>query len=199
MIRVLKWGVLLVALSVVLLVTTPLADVYSQPLIVPVQPQKSDVIVLMSSGLIVPDWLTPDGTQRTWGALRLYKEQYAPFIISVGQEQARIQAGMLELAGVPREAILVDQPTNTYSSGIAVSRIKREHGWTSAVVVTSEMDVPRVRLVFAKFGIAPSFLAVPEFRKPTHFHFFRNSAWDIAYHATYEYAGLIWYKLRGWI
>ncbi|MBV8843544.1 MAG: YdcF family protein [Bryobacterales bacterium] len=199
MIRVLKWGVALLVLPVVLLVTTPLADLYSQPLIVSVQPRKSDVIVLMSSGLIEPDWLTPDGAQRTWGALRLYKEQYAPYILSVGQKQALIQAGMLELAGVPRDAILVDQPANTYWSGIAVTRIMREHGWTSAVVVTSEMDVPRVRLVFAKLGMAPSFLAVPEFRKPTYFHFFRNSASDIAYHATYEYAGLIWYKLNGWI
>jgi hypothetical protein len=34
---------------------------------------------------------------------------------------------------------------------------------------------------------------------PQHFHFFRRPAFDIAYHATYEYLGLLDYKWHGWI
>src|SRR5215469_6916593 len=176
MIGALKWTIGLLAFTILLLVLTPLVDLYSAPLIVPAQPQKSDVIVLMSSGLIDGQWVTPDGAQRTWGALQLYKQHYAPFIISVGQDQALLQAGMLELAGVPGEAILIDKASTTHWSVLAVSEIMKHRGWTSAVIVTSQMDVPRIRLVFEKFGIHPSFLAVPEFRKPKNFHVFRTSA-----------------------
>src|SRR5215470_13671879 len=80
---------------------TPLADVYSAPLVVGPDVRRSDVIVLMSSGLIDRDWVTPDAAQRTWGALKLYKEHFAPFVISVGSDQAEVQARMLERAGVP--------------------------------------------------------------------------------------------------
>jgi uncharacterized SAM-binding protein YcdF (DUF218 family) len=199
MVRVLTWGVFLLLTVWFLLAATPVADLYSAPLMVPAKPEKSDVIVLMSSGLIDGHWVTPDGAQRTWGALRLYKEHYAPFIISVGSEQALVQAEMLKYGGVPASAILTDKAPTTRWSAIAVSHIMKDRDWRNAVVVTSEMDVPRIRLVFAKLGVNPSFLAVPEFRKPNNFHLFRNSAWDISYHATYEYAALISYRLHGWL
>src|SRR6516225_5708173 len=105
--RVVQWAASSVALLLLLLAITPLADVYSAPLIVAPNPQKSDVIVLLSSGFIDPDWLTTDGAQRTWGALKLYTEHYAPFIISCGNPPASIQAAMLMRAGVPKSAIIV--------------------------------------------------------------------------------------------
>jgi uncharacterized SAM-binding protein YcdF (DUF218 family) len=149
--------------------------------------------------MIDADWVTPDGAQRTWGALKLYKERFAPVVISLGSDQAAVQAAMLERAGVPHEAILVDKAVNTYWSALAVSRIMKERAWNSAVIVTSQLDVPRVSLVFRRIGIDPSVLPVPEFRKPQHFRPFRRSAFDISYHATYEYAALIIYKWRGWL
>ena len=198
--RIIRWVFGLGALLCLLLATTPLADVYSAPLVVQPNPQKSDVIVLLSSSLIDPDWLTTDGAQRTWGALKLYTEGYAPFIISCGYPPAALQGAMLERAGVPRQAVIVENKApNTHYSAIAVARIMADHDWRSAVVVTSQMDVPRVRYVFSRLNVRTSFLPVPEFRKPEHFHIFRHSAFDISYHATYEYAALVLYKLRGWL
>ena len=56
------------------------------PLYVSSNPQKSDVIVLLSSGQIDEDWLTPDASlQRVLGAIKLYREHYAPVIISSGK------------------------------------------------------------------------------------------------------------------
>ena len=60
------------------------------------------------------------------------------------------------------------------------------------------MDVPRVRGVFRKLGVDATYLPVPEFKRPRGLDYFR-SAMALAYHATYEYAALIYYKLRGWI
>ena len=189
-----------------LFTVTPLADYYSAPLYVSSNPQKSDVIVLLSSGQIDGDWLTPDAAQRVLGALKLYREHYASTIISSGSQfqsgnhQAELQAAWLERAGVPREAIIVEgRSSRTYESALEISQIMAQHAWGSALIVTSQMDVPRVRMVFRKQHVRASFLAVPEFRKPTNFHVFRSAAFDISYHATYEYLALVMYKLRGWI
>jgi uncharacterized SAM-binding protein YcdF (DUF218 family) len=137
--------------------------------------------------------------------LKLFREQYAPAIISSGSQhasglqQAEIQAAWLKRAGVPENAITVEGGSSrTYESALEVKRIMDRHGWKSAVVVTSQMDVPRVRLVFQKLGVVTSYLPVPEFKKPRGFDYFR-SATAVSYHATYEYAGLVYYKLKGWI
>jgi uncharacterized SAM-binding protein YcdF (DUF218 family) len=189
----------------ILLGATPVAYYYGAPLYVASDARKSDVIVLMSSGQIDADWLTPDAAQRTLGALKLFRERYAPVIISSGSQygaglhQAELQTEWLERAGVPQNAIVVEnRSSRTYESAVEVKRIMARHDWRSAVIVTSQMDVPRVRLVFKKLGVATSYLAVPEFKKPRGFDFFR-SAMALSYHATYEYAALVFYKLKGWI
>ena len=195
------WAV--VALSVLAL--TPLAYYYGTPLRDQGQPQPSDVIVLLSHGQLDDQWLSPEGAQRTWAALRLYKLGFAPVIISSGSshgglDQAGLQAKWLMLAGVPSQAILIErQSSRTYESGLEVVKILREHGWQSAVIVTSELDVPRVRGVFRKLGCSKlSFQQVPEFGPPSG-TFYYHSGWRAFYHSTYEYVGLILYKWKGWI
>jgi uncharacterized SAM-binding protein YcdF (DUF218 family) len=198
--------VLWTALSVYLLLTaTPLAWYFGSPLFESSDARKSDVIVLMSSGQIDPNWLTPDAAQRTLGALQLFRKNYAPAIISSGSQhgggltQAELQAAWLERAGVPATAVVVENRSGrTYESAVEVKRIMAQYGWKSAVVVTSQMDVPRVRGVFRKLGVEASYLPVPEFRRPYGFDYFRSGQ-AMVYHATYEYAGLVYYKLRGWI
>ena len=201
----LRASILSAAALYLLIAATPLAWYYGAPLMVAPDARKSDVIVLLSSGQIDRAWLTPDAAQRTLGALRLFREHYAPAIVSSGSQhggglcQAELQADWLRAAGVPDSAILVENhSTRTYESAVAVKNIMAGHGWKTAVVVTSQMDVPRARAVFRKLGVATSWLPVPEFHKPLGFNYFR-SAQALAYHATYEYAGLVYYKLKGWI
>lgn len=204
--RGLKWTLGALLVLYLLLTTSSLADIYSAPLRVRFRPQKSDVIVLLSSGEVDSDWLSPDATQRTLGALKLYKEHYAPWIISSGSQtsegwhQAELQATWLDRAGVPKEAIIVEgRSERTYRSAVEVAAIMAQRQWKSALVVTSQMDVPRVRLVFQKLGVQTSYLAVPEFRRPTHLQLFWKQAFDVTFHATYEYAGLAYYKWKGFI
>ena len=183
---------------------TPVGYFFTAPLRVQASPRPSDVIVLLSSGQIDGDWLTPDGTQRTLGALRLYRLHYAPVVISSGSnlargaDQAGLQARWLALAGVPDSAIVVERRSSrTYESMVEVSRLMAARGWKTAVVVTSEMDVPRVRLVARKLGLQVSFLAVPEFRPPRSPLYF-PSGFAVLHHGLYEYAALAMYWLRGW-
>jgi uncharacterized SAM-binding protein YcdF (DUF218 family) len=191
----------------VIAVNTPLAYFYSLPLRAASEPQKSDVIVLMSHGQLSRNWLSLVGTQRTMGALRLYRQSYAPYIISSGSthsgylDQAGLQAKWLMMANVPSEAILVERrSTRTYESVAEVLQIMKGKGWQSAVIVASEMDVPRIRAVFSKLGFFNiSFEQVPETRKPSKSTLYYEAGPSVFWHATYEYAGFVLYKLKGWI
>jgi len=109
----------------------------------------------------------PDAAQRTWGALKLYRQHYAPVIVSAGGDpQARIQENLLLEAGVPREVIIVETSPTTHSSAMGLSQIMVQRGWRSVVVVTSQMDVPRRRGVFRKLGVQASFFRSPNFTPP---------------------------------
>ncbi len=160
--------------------------------------------MLLSHGQVDDQWLSPEGAQRTWAALKLYKSGFAPTIISSGSthglDQAGLQAKWLMLAGVPSEALVVErQSSRTHESAVEVVRILKEHGWQSAVIVTSELDVPRVRAVFRRLGFSNlSFQQVPEYGPPTGALYY-HSGWRAFYHATYEYAALALYKWKGWI
>jgi uncharacterized SAM-binding protein YcdF (DUF218 family) len=189
-----------------LLIATPLAYYFGNPLKDPSLPQPGDVIVLLSHGQINDVWLSPEGAQRTWAALRLYKAGYAPAIISSGSsvkqglDQAGLQAKWLMEAGVPSQAILVERHSSrTYESAVETVNIFKAKGWHRAVIVTSELDVPRVRAVFKKLGVDDlSFEQVAEFAPPSGSLYYA-SGWRAFYHATYEYAGLLLYKWKGWI
>ena len=181
-----------------------LSHYYAQPLASDGIPQPSDVIVLMSHGQYGREWLSSVGAQRTLGALKLYREGYAPAIISSGSnpsrnwDQAALQAGWLEKAGVPPGAIVVESASRrTRESAVEVARLMRQRGWRSLVIVVSQLDAPRVALVFRKEGLSPSFLEVPEAGLPA--DWFGVSYAGVFYHATYEYAGLVYYWWRGWI
>jgi uncharacterized SAM-binding protein YcdF (DUF218 family) len=204
--RLLVWSGRLAGLVLLLLVaaSSRLSYYYAEPLIVNPTPGKSEAIILLSHGQTDKDWLSPEGAQRTFGALWLYREGYGSVIVSSGSspgmqwDQAGVQADWLERAGVPRDAIIVERRSHrTYESAVEVARIAREHAWKSLVVVASRLDVPRARLVFRKQNLTPSFLEVPEFGPPR--DFFGLGYLEIFYHASYEYLGLVYYWLRGWI
>jgi uncharacterized SAM-binding protein YcdF (DUF218 family) len=185
--------------------STPLSYLIALPLLRSANPLPSDAIVLMSSGQIDANWLTPDGMQRTTGAAELYRLRFAPVIVSSGSnldkglDQATLQAKLLTNTGIPQDAILVDRKSSrTYESIVEVSKIMSARGWRTIVVVTSEFDVPRIQLVARRLNVQASFLAVPEFRRPRGLLYFPTGP-QVLYHAIYEYAALVEYKLKGWI
>src|ERR1019366_8400239 len=98
--------------GVAVFVSTPLAYYYGTPLLEPAITLKADVIVLLPSGPIDDNCLTPAPPQRLLGALRLYRHNFAPVIISSGSQhqrglgQAELQAAWLTRAAVPASAIL---------------------------------------------------------------------------------------------
>ncbi len=190
-----------------IVILTPLSYYLGEPLREPSDPRKSDAIVLFSSGQIDGTWLTPDATQRTVGALLLYRSGLAPVIVTSGSQhalglrQAEIEAEWLERAGVPRDALVVENRSGrTYTSVLEVRRLMAERGWRSALIVTSDLDIPRIRLICRRLEMNVSFLGVPLEPPPRPYRLlYATSGLPVFHHALYEYAALAFYKLRGWI
>lgn len=95
-------------------------------------------------------------------ALDLYKRGFFPAVIvsgGVGKEgwdEAQVMADYLAARGVPRSAIILDsQGSNTYLTALHCAQIAQARGFRSVVLVSHFYHLPRARLAFARFGLAP--------------------------------------------
>ncbi|ASA23800.1 YdcF family protein [Paenibacillus donghaensis] len=109
---------------------------YSQP------PQQADVIIVLSGG-----------AERVEKAVELYNTGYAPFLILSNSKQANTSQGdMLQTAlalKVNENAILTEEAaTSTYENATLTLPIMKEKGFTSAIVVSSDFHMRRVKFIF---------------------------------------------------
>ena len=192
------------ALLFLLVILTPIAWLIAGPLQIPSNARHSDVIALFSSSQIDDTWLSPDAAQRTLGALLLFREGFAPVIVTSGSQhaagldQAELHAAWLVRAGVPASDIVIENhSTRTYASVVALKGLMRAHGWRSVVIVTSAFDILRIRLVCERLDVDATFLGVPD-QEPPYFPLYL-SGYGVLYHAMYEYAGLALYRFKGWL
>lgn len=155
-------------------------------------------------------------------AAKLYLEKKAPLIIasggridwnSAGQPEAADMAELLEMMGVPRDAILQEPNSlNTYQNAVNVKKILDEKGIQKVLLVTSALHMPRSLLIFQRQEInaipAPTDFLVsePEMQIP-------SSSWgaivlnllpdsgrlETTTKVIKEYIGTIIYRLRGWV
>ena len=125
---------------------------------------------------------------------------------------SRIVGDLARAMGIPGgRMILETNSTNTYENGVEIKKILGERPF---LLVTSASHLPRAIDVFHKLGLSP----IPA---PADFRMIRNkphfdaskgqllkemisalpSANNLAHseRALHEYAGFIWYWLRGWI
>jgi len=125
---------------------------------------------------------------------------------------SRIVGDLASAMGIPGERILLEtNSTNTYENGVEIKKIL---GGKPFVLVTSASHLPRAVAVFQKLGLSP-IPAPADFRatrsKPHSLSstgelfkemiFALPSSNNLAHseRALHEYAGFIWYWVRGWI
>lgn len=119
----------------------------------------ADCIVIM--GAAVRRNRTPSDAlrYRLEEGLSLYQQGRAPCIIVTGGGEgdyleAEVMAEWLEQQGVPPTAIIRETAAaNTRDSGLLVSAIMRERGFTTALVCSQWFHVARSRLCFEQEGI----------------------------------------------
>jgi uncharacterized SAM-binding protein YcdF (DUF218 family) len=92
-------------------------------------------------------------------------------------------------AGVAASRILVeDQAISTLQSALRCSRILRQHGWSTALIVTDRYHLRRALLVFRSLGIQ-AFGSAPPGR------LYSRKRWKRWYYRIRERFALVWYVL----
>lgn len=104
------------------------------------EPVKADVIILLSGN-----------GQRMEKTAELYHDGYADKVLLTN---ARAPGSTIEYAGsfgIPREDLLTEnEATSTYENALYVKSIVLEHGFESALVVTSNYHMRRTRLAYER-------------------------------------------------
>lgn len=98
--------------------------------------------------------------------VELYQQGLFPHVIvsggvgSEGFDEAVVMKSYLVEKGVPDERISVDSAgVNTYLTAKNSSRIMKENGWRSALVVSQYFHISRTKLALRRFGVSPVFSA----------------------------------------
>ncbi len=178
----------------------------------------ADAIVVLGGGVeptagprLYPNLL--NAADRVWHGARLFKADKAPLIITTGrrpfndngQSAAEAQAQFLTSLGVPRDAIVAPgDSVRTHTDAQIVERIVDERDLDQLLLVTSALHMPRAMAVFQSTGLMV-FPASADF-EVTEVGYRNESPWLPATEAfassaraLHEYAGMIWYRHKGWI
>lgn len=137
-----------------------LAAIYKQSNID--ESQKADAIVILGAS----QWNgkpSPMFKARLDRGLRLYRDGYAPIIvltggIGVGEKLSEADVGRnyLQARGVPMEAIFFeDRGRTTYQSLRAVADIFKQKQWRSALLVSHDFHMFRLKRMVRDFGVVP--------------------------------------------
>jgi len=181
----------------------------------------AQAIVVLGGALRLPDHVHPligitNSSDRVLLASRLYRAGKAPLVVVSGGDNPLVaQRGSLHEAdamrdllvewGVPATAILVEGgSTNTHENALFTCAILAPKKVNHILLVTSAMHMPRAQASFQKVGFNTD-IAPADFNTgwgsglvlfkwvPT------TGALAISNEAIHEWAGLVVYKLRGWI
>ena len=178
---------LLLNVSLFVILFTPLVELLFRPLIIDEQPQKSDVIVILSwvdaydtkEGF--PDFST---LARLHKGLELYRQGYADKIICIGANKlktsgkslAQLMKETLILYGIPGDKIYVQDAIagdwNYYDNLMQiVERFNGQFDFNRAIVVTSPRNTYRIKKSFLNEGIDPLMVASAKYAlHPSNWH-----------------------------
>ena len=127
-------------------------------------PVRSDVIIVLGGG----------PPQRVDKAVQLYREGYAPILLTSGgavynpwSDQAQEMAKQAEEMGVSQRHILLENHSqSTYENAVDTLAILEAHHFTSAIVVSSDYHMLRVAFDFTRAylgsGIRLTYCAAPD-------------------------------------
>ena len=189
--RAAKWLLILAGVlggmylfATVYLVTSGLDDLFG----------RADIALVLDSRVEAEGIPTPRLRARLDRTVELYRAGYFSVILASGGtskegvNEALVMRDYLVARGIPRASILVDSKGDTtYASVRNASNILRQRKGTSIFVVTQYFHIPRTRLAFERFGVAPVFSA--------HAHWFELR--DL-YSAPRELMAYIYYYYRGY-
>ncbi len=176
-------------------------------------------IAIVLGGVSVPSQTFnpyPDmksGADRILHAARLLKAGKVDAILVSGgravsrldaRPEANVIAGFLKEFGVDESVIVLETGSrNTHENAVNSLARMRAGGFTSALLVTSALHMPRAAAVFRKAGVRFSPASIDSVSSSIEprsiFAYLPNSkALDLSTRAMKEWIGLLVYRLRGW-
>ena len=188
---------------------------------------KAEAIVILGgatrnneSPRIIPD-MSERGDRLLYG-VKLYKDGAAPYIVLTGgriewfggdSSEAEDMATLIEVMGVPREALLLESRSlNTYENAVYSKEILDRNNIKKIILVTSAAHMPRSLAIFKKQGIdaipAPTDFMVSDRNLREHeistesriISLFPNpESLERTTQIFKEYIGTFIYRLRGWL
>jgi uncharacterized SAM-binding protein YcdF (DUF218 family) len=166
---------------------TPITELLYKPLIVDEKPQKSEVIVILSSidafdttnGF--PDFSTLARLQK---GLQLYRDGYADKIICVGgsklvstqKSYAQIMEDALLSYGIPEHDIHIQDNIegdwNYYKNLLEmVNKFKGKYDFDNSIIVTSSQNTYRIKKLFLKQNINATIVSAEKYAlQPSNWH-----------------------------
>jgi len=120
----------------------------------------ADVIVVLGARVQPDGRPGSDLTSRTYHAVDLWQAGVAPAMICAGGyageplSAASVCRRFAEELGVPADRIwLADGSTDTLGDAEASAKVMRDHGWSTAVLVSHPLHLYRARWLFRRAGV----------------------------------------------
>jgi len=153
----------------------------------------ADVIVILGSQVWSNGQPGPALTRRTQHAVALYRQGLAGHLVCSGglgtyaPTEAEAACGLAERLGVPSSAINLEaRAHSTEENALYTAAILREHGWTTAILVSDGYHLYRAELLFRRAGVS----AYPS---PAQATAGPMPPLERAYRESRELAALLWY------
>lgn len=169
---------------------------------------KADAIVILGGGALPRYDLGSDGDDafslatRIGFGLQLFRDARADVVLVSGSDQAQRMARRLLWQGVPVDALQTEcASTNTHENAVFSAAMLKRAKRPRILLVTSGFHMPRAAAAFANQGLdvipAPAYDPVyPSWQ--AHPWWPKRSALRLSGRCLREYAGILWYRLRGW-
>lgn len=138
------------------------------------QRERFDAIIVLGNPADSDGNPTPQQLARVNEGVREYERSVAPRLIMTGGPahnhfvEAEVMARAAAAQGIPASQILLEpRALDTIQNACFAVRIMKEHGWSSAEVVSSAAHLPRAALIFEKSGIEWRVHAAPPLEPPS--------------------------------
>ena len=191
-------------LIVLIIAFTPLTAYMLKPLEVKEDIRKADVIVVLSGGIDKGRYLSLVSSQRMVRGAQLYFEGRAKKILfsggipqKIGVAESAVMAQEAKRLRIPAEDILVEKRSqSTHGQVVEVKNMTEALRWKSLILVTSYSQMKRSLMAFENAG----FKVYPAPADPHEkFADGPRERLGLFRDLIYEYVGVIYYKIRGWL
>ena len=188
-----------------LLFQTPLLWWIAEPLRVAEPPRQADAVVVFAAGVGESGQARGGFQERVTQAIDLYKGGHARHLVfSSGYvftlREAELMKAVAVNNGVPADAIVLEETArNTYDMVMLSGQIMRDHGWHSALLVSSPYHMRRATSTWQKLLPDVSVVPTPVPQSQFYLREGRGASLEQIKGILWEYLALADYWRRGWI